>query len=129
MIDESGEHSRSHRLTTSALELQAEALNLPLYTKSAKWGEYEGQFKIQLKEFKKLDIEHGVFGDIDLEAHREWVTRVCNESNLTAHLPLWGGKRSDLVKEFVTTGFKAVIIVVNRDMMPKKFLGRTIVLL
>jgi diphthine-ammonia ligase len=97
-----------------------------LRTAAATWGNYESQFKSQVAVFKNENVLHGVFGDIDLEPHREWVERVCNESGITAHLPLWKGVRRDLIGEFLSAGFKALVVVVNTKKMPERFLGRLI---
>ena len=126
MIDETGKHSRSHGLFPDALKSQADAMEIPLRTAAASWGNYEMQFKEQAAFFRNENILHGVFGDIDLEPHREWVERVCRESGITAHLPLWKGVRRTLVQEFIDAGFKALIVVVNTKKMPDKFLGRFI---
>lgn len=126
MIDESGKHSRSHGLLPESLKAQAEAMQIPLRTAAATWGNYESQFKEQAALYRNENVRHGVFGDIDLEPHREWVERVCRESGITAHLPLWKGVRRTLVREFIDAGFKAVIVVVNTKKMPDRFLGRLI---
>lgn len=126
MVDESGRHSRSHGLFPDALKAQAEAMEIPLRTAAASWGDYEIQFKKQAAFFKGENVEHGVFGDIDLQQHREWVERVCCESGITAHLPLWNCVRQTLVQEFIDAGFKALVVVVNTKKMPGEFLGRSI---
>jgi uncharacterized protein (TIGR00290 family) len=126
MLDETGLHSRSHGLTPETLKIQAEAMGFPLKTATAAWGEYERNFKALTTQFKKDTITDGVFGDIDLEPHREWVERVCNETGITPHLPLWKENRRALVEEFVREGFKAIIVVVNCNLMSDRFLGRVI---
>ncbi len=128
MINEDGTRSRSHGLTPDILAMQADAMNLPVCTVSASWDSYEKQFKSQTLQFASIGITHGVFGDIDLEPHREWVERVCNETGITSHLPLWLGNRRALVNEFIDTGFKAMIVMINTSLMPAKYLGQTITL-
>jgi uncharacterized protein (TIGR00290 family) len=126
MIDESGRRSRSHGLPPEALKAQSEAMGIPLRTASATWENYESQFKKQAALFRNENILHGVFGDIDLEPHREWVERICRESGITAHLPLWKSVRRTMVHEFIEAGFKALIVVVNTKKMPGEFLGRCV---
>jgi diphthine-ammonia ligase len=126
MIDETGNHSRSHGLTPDVLAAQAKSLGIPIKTASTTWDNYENTFKKNISIFAYDGINNGVFGDIDLLPHREWVERVCGESGITAHLPLWQENRRSLVTEFVIAGFKAIIVVVNTSKMPEKFLGRTI---
>jgi uncharacterized protein (TIGR00290 family) len=105
---------------------QAAAMNLPLHTANASWEHYEAQFKDRLHTLRCNGMTHGVFGDIDLVPHREWVERVCRECDITALLPLWQESRSALIREFIATGFKALIVVVNTSKMPERFLGRSI---
>jgi diphthine-ammonia ligase len=126
MIDETGNHSRSHGLSPEALAAQAHSLGIPLKTASTTWDSYESIFKTNSTEFVKSGVTNGVFGDIDLLPHREWVERVCGDIGITAHLPLWQANRRALVTEFVSAGFKAIIVVVNTSKMPERFLGRTI---
>jgi len=126
MIDETGQHSRSHGLPPEALTAQADSMGINLETSNASWGDYESQFSRQTKRFQTMEILHGAFGDIDLIDHRKWVERVCSKSSITPHLPLWQEDRRKLVDEFINAGFKAVIVVVNTDLMPEHFLGRNI---
>jgi uncharacterized protein (TIGR00290 family) len=126
MIDEAGKHSRSHGLLPETLQVQAQTMGIPLRTVNTSWGSYEQKFKEQAARYKEEGVLHGVFGDIDLEPHREWVERTCRESGIKAHLPLWNGNRRALVEEFIAAGFKAIIVVVNTQMMPAHFLGRFI---
>lgn len=101
-------------------------MELPILMTRSSWKGYEEQFKKNAETFKSQGVLHGVFGDIDLEPHREWVERVCGESGLTAHEPLWQASRRELVREFIEAGFKAIIVVVDTDRMPAGFLGREI---
>ena len=126
MLSEKGKKSRSHNLSLSVLEAQAEALNISLETRRASWDEYEETFIEALKDFNKEGIKTGVFGDIDLEGHREWEEKVCKKAGLEAFLPLWQKKREDLLNEFIDVGFKTMIIVVNEEYLDKKYLGKII---
>jgi uncharacterized protein (TIGR00290 family) len=126
MLDETGIRSRSHGLTREVLSIQAQAMGIPLTTGIAAWGAYEEQFKKSVSAFKNDKVMNGVFGDIDLQPHRDWVERVCSETGITPHLPLWNEARRTLVEEFIDEGFKACIVVVNCSMMSERFLGRVI---
>ncbi|HEX2958778.1 MAG TPA: diphthine--ammonia ligase [Chitinispirillaceae bacterium] len=126
MLDETGLQSRSHGLTPEVLSIQAQAMGIPLKTGMTSWGAYEEQFKKLATAFKKDSIMNGVFGDIDLQPHRDWVERVCSETGITPHLPLWNEARRTLVEEFIREGFKACIVVINCSMMSERFLGRVV---
>jgi len=127
MFDEDGARSRSHGVRPEVMQAQAAAMGLQLVTANASWQSYEEVFVESLLRFRTDGAEFAVFGDIDLDAHREWEEKVCARAGLMASLPLWQEARIDLVKEFVAAGFKAVIVVVNEQLMPSEgYLGATL---
>jgi len=126
MMVEGGEVSRSHALPRSLLEAQARQLGLPIVFRSATWNDYEDTFIEMLKEFKTAGIDQGVFGDIDVEPHLEWVQRVCKVAGITPIHPLWKAPRRALLEEFIALKFKATVVVVNESMLDASFLDRTI---
>lgn len=126
MFAEDGKRSKSHGLTSDIIEAQANALGIPSRIGTAGWGDYEPVFLSHVKELKEQGLADGVFGDIDLEPHREWVERVCGEHGITPHLPLWKFERRDLLDEFISAGFKAIIVVVDDKRLDKSFLGKQI---
>jgi uncharacterized protein (TIGR00290 family) len=126
MKNTSGHYSRSHGIRSSLLEKQGESMCLSLIQRRASWRSYEHEFKKALKSLKNEGIEAGVFGDIDLEPHRQWVERVCQETGLKPILPLWNENRQKLIQEFITSGFKAVILAVKSEVLSPQWLGREI---
>lgn len=124
MLSEDGRYSRSHHLSVALLKAQAEAMGIPIVQREATWEGYEEEFKKALSLLKGEGIQAGVFGDIDLQGHRDWVERVCSESGLTAILPLWQRSRESLIDEFIANGFKAVIVAVKSESMGSEWLGR-----
>ena len=89
MLHEDGRVSRGHGLPLALLEEQAAALGVPLVTRATTWDGYEATFVSLLHELRGQGVEAGVFGDIDLQAHRDWVEGVCEVAGLGCHLPLW----------------------------------------
>jgi len=126
MLNETGVKSRSHGLSLPFVQLQAEALGLPIEMRSATWDAYEAEFVTALCHFKREGVQAVVFGDIDLEEHGLWEEKVCNAADLKHSLPLWKNDRRELVTEFISLGFKAVIVAINKKMLNSKFLGRVL---
>lgn len=124
MFDESGERSRSHAVSREIMKAQAESLGIELVTPSASWQTYEEVFIESLRDLKEKGCDYGVFGDIDLQAHRDWEEKVCAEAEISAVLPLWNEKRLDLVNEFLNEGFRSVVICVNEKFLDESFCGR-----
>jgi len=74
VMDETGVRSHSHGMTLSSLQLQADALGVPLIVRHASWAGYEEAFGDGLAELKSMGIADGVFGDMRVAAHSEWVS-------------------------------------------------------
>jgi uncharacterized protein (TIGR00290 family) len=124
MFDETGERSRSHSVSLEVMRAQTGALGLELVSPSASWQDYETVFIRELEKLKARGIENAVFGDIDLQAHRDWEETVCSKAGIKAVLPLWNEKRLDLVEEFLNSSARSVVICVNEKFLPKEFCGR-----
>ena len=126
MVSEDGQRSRSHGIRAAVIKQQAEALGIPIVQQPTTDNAYEEVFIKTLKDFKQSGIEMGIFGDIDFEPHREWVTNVCNTTGITPYLPLWQASQTQLLGEFLSAGFKAIVVAVKSDLLGKEFLGKTL---
>lgn len=127
MVAEDGKVSRSHGIRTGVLRMQSQAMGLHIVQPKSSWETYEEEFKKTLANLKSKGVEAGIFGDIDLEEHREWVERVSKESGIKAVLPLWGEKkREDLIEELIEAGFETVVVATKKDLLGLEWLGRRI---
>lgn len=124
MLTEDGAHSRTHGLSGKVLQLQSRALGIPLLQGRTTWDGYEEEFKKLLGSLRRAGIEDGIFGDIDLDEHREWVERVSRSEGINPHLPLWGLDQHDIVNRFIDLGFEAVVVAVQADKLGADCLGR-----
>lgn len=116
MFANTGDLSRSHGLRQEIIEAQADSLGIPLISPRASWQEYETVFISMLQQLKSEGIEAGVFGDIDIQEHRDWEQQVCSRAGLQAILPLWQQERSALVAEFIDLGYRAWIVSAREDL-------------
>lgn len=124
MMNENGKISRSHGLPLSILNQQAQKMQLPIETVPATWGDYEEKFIAILKSLKAdFDLDAAVFGDIDLQAHRDWEEKVCQAADLEAILPLWQQDRIVLVSEMIEIGIETMIVSCN-TIMGENYLGQ-----
>lgn len=124
VLNEEGQLSRSHGIPSSILQLQAAAAKLPIELVASSWDAYEERFTTALLTLKdKYALSHAVFGDIDLQAHRDWEEKVCRNVGLETLLPLWQQDREQLVMQMLATGIKAMIVSCNEILGPG-FLGR-----
>jgi uncharacterized protein (TIGR00290 family) len=123
MMNENGKVSRSHGLPLAILNQQAQKMELPLEAVPATWGDYETRFIQTLKNLKaKFNLDAAVFGDIDLQPHKDWEDKVCEAASLQAILPLWQQDRMALVHEMLDSGITTMIVSCN-TIMGEKYLG------
>lgn len=123
MMNENGKVSRSHGLPLSILNQQAKNIGLPLEAIPATWTDYEFKFIAILRSLKATyNIEAAVFGDIDLQPHKDWEEKVCVEASLKAILPLWQQNRMSLVNEMLDSGITTMIVSCN-TIMGEQYLG------
>jgi uncharacterized protein (TIGR00290 family) len=126
MATEDRMRSRTHGLSAAVLRKQSEALGIPLIQRPTTWGSYEAEFKKMLAALKEEGITDGIYGDIDLDEHREWVERVSGEAGIIPHLPLWGDSQAEILNDFIGSGFRAVVVATRADMLGEEWLGRAI---
>jgi uncharacterized protein (TIGR00290 family) len=55
-----------------------------------------------------------------------WVERVCADLGIIPIEPLWNNPASKLVREFIASGFKSVIVSAKENMPGKDFIGKII---
>jgi diphthine-ammonia ligase len=128
MMNEEGKISRSHGLPKQLLEMQALRIGIPVLHASTGWSEYEFNFISMLEQVKKeFQVEEVVFGDIDLQPHRDWEEMVCLKVGLKATLPLWNENRKELVLQMLQEGIETTIVSCNES-LGKEFIGRQITL-
>jgi len=126
VLNEEGKISRSHGIPSSILQAQAALAGLPIHLIPSSWQEYELHFTNALKELKdQYQLTHAVFGDIDLQPHRDWEEKVCANAGLTAVLPLWKQDRRQLITQMLESGIETMIVSCN-EVMSNTFIGKII---
>ncbi len=124
VLEETGERNRSHGVPRDLLEVQARALEVELLAPIASWRDYEERFVQTLESLRARGFEVAVFGDIDLQAHRDWEEKVCARAGLKCYLPLWHEPRLELAHEVLRLGFRAVVVCVDSRFLDDRFCGR-----
>ncbi|MGL4779265.1 MAG: diphthine--ammonia ligase [Bacteroidales bacterium] len=107
--------SRSHGLDASLIKAQSEAMELQIIQEPLTTGFYEYHFREVVSRLKEKGVEAGVFGDIYLREHRDWIERVCGECGIKACFPLWGEQTTDLLQQFIADGYRTLIVAVKKE--------------
>lgn len=120
------QQSVSHGLDSELIALQAQAMGVSLIQKRVLWGTYEQCMKEVIEYLKQEGVTAEVFGDIYLQEHKDWLDRVCAELDMTPVFPLWQRDPEQLMEDFISAGFEAIVVSVKSDMMGREWLGRRV---
>jgi len=126
MLAEDAKRPWTHGLSREVLKMQSQAIGIPLVQRRTTLAGYETDLKDVILTLKKEGIAGGVFGDIDLEVHREWVERVCREAGVAAYLPLWGGAQETILRDFINLGFEAIVVMAKAEFFSEEWLGQKV---
>lgn len=117
-----------HGLRTSLLEQQAEYLNIPLekvfISKNASNDEYESKFNEVILNYKESGIRHIVFGDLFLQEIKKYREDLLQKIEMECVFPIWKRDTAQLAKEFINSGFKAITVCVDSNVLGEEFAGR-----
>jgi uncharacterized protein (TIGR00290 family) len=127
-----GKHRRisMHGVREELLELQAEAIGLPLQKiilpEQPSIQEYEKQMKENIEGLKKEGFTHSIFGDIFLEDLKKYREEQLSKVGINAVFPLWRRDTKELLHEFIDLGFKTILVCTKAEVLPYEFAGRII---
>lgn len=116
----------SHGLDSELIDAQSQAIGIPLIQREVTWDTYKEGFKAAMRELKQIGVEGAVFGDIDIQEHKDWVNRVCGEVDIIPMEPLWGLNPERILIDFIDEGFEAIVVNVKADLLGEEWLGRKV---
>lgn len=122
-VSDDFERVRFHGVKDSVIKLQAQALDLPLIQVKTRGDFYENDFKNGIRKTKE-DIL--VFGDIHLQNCYNWARKISSELGFELSEPLWKKEPKAILKEFIDSGFEAVVVSCQSDLLDESFVGRKI---
>ncbi len=115
--------SKSHALPPDLINAQVQALGGTWQPVLVAPGGYGAAFAATLDGLKASGIGAVVFGDIDLQAHRDWLAPACARAGLQALFPLWGLQRAALAQLVISSGMLARLVCVDTRWLDASFCG------
>jgi len=119
-----------HGVRRGLLETQAASLGLPLHpiliSKGASNEEYELEMARAFSEYRGHAIDSVVFGDLFLEDIKAYRDQFLARHEMKGLYPVWQRNTTELIKEFIGLGFKAVVSCVDSKTLDRSFAGKTI---
>jgi len=119
MVD--GEDDRDAGSYRELVRQQAHSAGMDLVQRRVTWETYETAFE---RVLKSVNEEYGVFGTVDVDADREWVESICDETGVTPVFPLWGREPTALYREFLDRGFEARVSKLDSTKIDERWLGQ-----
>jgi len=87
---------------------------------------YEQKMNKTVSRLKSDGFTRAAFGDIFLEDLRKYREDNLNRLEIKCVFPLWKKDTGNLMREFISLGFKAVIVAISEKELDPSFLGRKI---
>jgi uncharacterized protein (TIGR00290 family) len=119
-----------HGVRVELLEQQAKSIGLPLviveFPEMPTMEVYEAVMQKTLSKLKEQGVSQSVFGDIFLEDLRKYREDKLAEIGFEGVFPLWKIPTQNLIQEFMSLGFKTIVVCVNERFLDKSFVGRII---
>ena len=119
-----------HGVRRILLERQAASLGFPLHqvfiAKDATNDEYETEMAEAFSIYRDQGIDSIVFGDLFLADIRAYREQFLARHNMSGLFPVWQRNTSAFIKDFIESGFKAVVTCVNSVVLDESFAGRMI---
>ena len=115
--------SKSHALAPALLAAQVAAAGGAWREARTAPGSYAQVFDEALRRLRAESHTHMIFGDIDLQAHRDWLEPACARAGLAAVFPLWGRSRAEVARSVIARGIRARIVCVDTRRLGAAFCG------
>ncbi len=120
-----------HGVREELLEQQAAALSirlhkLYLHQANCNFEDYEAAMKKVMLEFKEKDVLTVAFGDIFLQDLREYRQDNLAKVGMKGIFPIWHRDTTEIVRTFISLGFKAYLTCVDGEKLGEEFAGRPI---
>jgi uncharacterized protein (TIGR00290 family) len=119
-----------HGVRRELLNQQAASVQLPLHvielSEEASMNVYEEAISKSNQLLKQEGFTHVVSGDLFLEDLKTYREQLYAKDNLQCLFPLWKVNTKEMLKEFISFGFKSIIVCINTNFLDKNFCGRLI---
>ncbi len=117
-----------HGLRRELLDKQVASIGLPLSTLelpgNPSMEDYGRLMKNKVSELQAMGYQDCAFGDIFLEDLRDY--REKELEGIQCHFPLWKKDTKELMQDFISLGFKAVVICASDKLLSESFVGREV---
>ena len=123
-----------HGVREQLLEMQAEALRLPLDklylpcgpSDACTFEQYEALMGRTMAKYRQAGVMLAAHGDVFLEDLRKYREGNLAKLGMKALFPIWRRDTSELIRAFIELGFKAYVSCVEGEKLSAAFAGRAV---
>jgi uncharacterized protein (TIGR00290 family) len=129
-LNEPADRVAMHAVRRELVEMQAEAVGLPLWPVMLPWpcsnDEYERRMSAALEDARSTGLTHVAFGDLYLQDIRDYRIRLLSGTGIDPMFPLWcsPAETRRLAEQMLEGGLRAVLTCVDPRQMDDAFAGR-----
>jgi len=127
-VTEDDDRISMHGVRRSLLVDQADALGYPLeeiaIPRNCANDVYEQRMQQALKKYRQKGIVRAAFGDLFLQDVRSYREERMNRIGMQCIFPLWNRPTTELAKQFIGLGFRAIVVCVDTEVLAREFAGR-----
>lgn len=127
-VTETYERISMHGVRRALLCAQAEAIGLPLEEVripiQASNAVYEEAMRATLTRYRSRGVRRVIFGDLFLQDIRTYRETRLAQLEMAGLFPLWARETSQLAREFIASGFRAVLVCIDPAQIDPAFCGR-----
>ena len=118
-----------HAVRRELLELQAEAVGVPLWTVPLPWPCSNEQYEARMRDLcaravRRRRRSHGVRRPLFLADIRAYREKQLAGTGLEPLFPVWQIPTADLARTMIASGLRAKITCVDPKVLPREFAGR-----
>jgi uncharacterized protein (TIGR00290 family) len=128
-ITETYERVSMHGVREKLLEMQAEALGLPLYKAliptPCSNETYEAVMARAVEDAERAGVTRMIFGDLFLQDVRAYRERQLAPTGIEPRFPLWGRNTRTLAQEMIEGGLRAYVTCLDPRKLGREFAGRS----
>jgi uncharacterized protein (TIGR00290 family) len=117
-----------HGVPKELIGAQALAIGLPVYfmelDQAPGMESYESAVHRMNQQLLENKFTHVISGDIHLQDLKEYRESLYQKDGLNCLFPLWNKDPRQLINEFEKSGFRAIIIAINGDVLNETYCGK-----
>jgi len=129
-VNSENHRSSIHGIPIELLQAQAESIGIPLYVveipAESNTQQYGEAMQPVVEYFKESGVRHFIFGDIFLHDIRSYREEKLSPYGIEVVEPLWNQTSPEVMKEFLKSGLRTIIITTAADKLTSDFIGRVI---